>query len=355
MADRVCCVFCDRVVRENQHAVECSKCCSWVHKGCSGLTDREFDKVHALSRKTGSHGWECMSCKKSEVKRASLGYARGSNSADSDSTMGRGTPGNAQQSKNKLPSNGALSTTENQVKDEISNLSKKTNVTNRDIFALVTKMLNLLVEQRNDIHRILENMRVSHQHKIDNLEKEVAELRENLQRQDKINRDPIHVAGEITDEMYSENLYREIQDRAVRAKNVIVHGVPESQSQDTKERISHDCAQITEILNQINVSNQEFKAVRLGKPQNRTRPLKVIFDDEKTVSCCLRNRRQLLKDSDIKIKADLTVKQREQIKKAYLELEERKKYGEKDLSVRFIKGMPRVITKNMKSGSKNVQ
>ena len=53
MADVVCPV-CDREIKSNQHALECSVCVSWIHKGCSGISRTDFNKMCPTSKKNGN-------------------------------------------------------------------------------------------------------------------------------------------------------------------------------------------------------------------------------------------------------------------------------------------------------------
>lgn len=348
------CTVCDRTVKSNQHAIECSKCCAWVHKGCSGLPNTQFDKICAISKKSGSHNWECFLCHKVEVKRASLsaGDNRKPNKWGSQVVNSNTEPAQGTDSESDVTPTTASgpeftkSSTEMEVKNQISNLAKKPNTSNKDVVGLLSNMLGLLMEQKNDMRLLFEELRVNHLTRINKLENEMVELRKTIERLD--NSIEANTNGtsktDAVNEVSSESLFNEFHDRAQRAKNIIIHEIPESNSQDTRVRINHDLEQVAEILGKLDVSTRDFKAIRLGRPGNKIRPLKVLFNNENVASSCLKNRR-LLRDS-IRLNADLTIMQRDQIRKAYAELDQRKQKGEKNLNVKFIKGIPKVVTGN---------
>ncbi|CAG9821972.1 unnamed protein product [Phaedon cochleariae] len=120
----------------------------------------------------------------------------------------------------------------------------------------------------------------------------------------------------------SEALYMEVQDRAHRSKNIIIYDVQESQSEEYSVRISFDKQQCQKVLDSLNVQTEEFKVIRLGRPSNKPRPLKVFFLYNNIALACLKNKRKLLsQQSPIRLSADLTPAQREYVEKLYQELE----------------------------------
>lgn len=69
--------------------------------------------------------------------------------------------------------------------------------------------------------------------------------------------------------------------------NLILYGVPESNSSDPPQRIVHDrlsCCSILESLGDIIPTNSKF--IRLGKIRNdkSARPLKIIFENKDTAA-----------------------------------------------------------------------
>lgn len=128
---------------------------------------------------------------------------------------------------------------------------------------------------------------------------------------------------------------------------MILYNVPESAADDSKLRIEHDKERISAVFSKIQINCPSFKAFRLGRSSNRgPRPLKVALFDASLASLCLRNRKYL--DDDVKIRSDLTLLQREQLKKAHVELTARS-VDEPNLHIQYIKGIPKVVQQRSRS------
>lgn len=99
------------------------------------------------------------------------------------------------------------------------------------------------------------------------------------------------------------------------------------------------------------------KALRMGKPnQNSTRPrpLKVIFTSPSDALAVLRNKKHLPPEyGHISIYDDKTIRQQEYFKKQKAILEQRKKNGETNLIIRFVKGIPVIDQKPSSNPPKN--
>lgn len=159
-----------------------------------------------------------------------------------------------------------------------------------------------------------------------------------------------------SEELSSEpnKFFAEIADRNQRAKNIIIHNLPESSSVNPEERIQHDKTQAAQVLSRLEIDPElNFKIIRIGKKVNEARPAKLIFPNSVVVSQCMKNKRKLLGTS-FRIAADRTPLQRKQIKDIYNELNRRKENGEPDLIIRYLKGEP-FITRAKKNVSKNEQ
>lgn len=352
MADRCICCVCDRTIKSNQHAVECSRCCFWVHKGCSGLTATEFDEVCTVFRESKSHNWACKSCSKSDVKRVSLGIGNDSQSDSQSSTtqayLTRSHNGKSIGPEYVKPSNGSAATPENEIKTTISSLLKKNQTSNKDIILLISKMLDLLMENNNNLQSVLGEIGNTQKQRIEKLEYEISELKKTVHNLEQ--KEPLNVEG--TDRYEKKNsinendtkIFSELQDRNNRSKNILMYNVPESSHNDTHLRIESDKAQVQDVLTKLNVSTDDFKVIRLGKRKlesNKPRPLKVIFTNTNTARQCLYSKKKL-NDSNISVNADLTHLQREKIKKLREEYNDRLEQGEKDIIIKYIQGEPQI-------------
>lgn len=346
------CRVCDRNIRSNQHAVECAGCCGWIHKGCTGLSGSEFDKVCAIFKKTGSHNWNCKSCDKSEVKRVSMGARNSDTGRDRSMTSKTHIPTTTDKRHSagdspEIRPDATLSTPMDIhfVKDQISTLLRKNNASIKDVVLMFSHVVSVLLDQKSDIKVVLDEFRHGSNERIDRLEAEVSELRSNILKLQnggiKGNSMPVyHAQKSITDE---HDVLTEMQDRCIRARNVIVYHIEESKSQVSAERIDHDRAQFVSVWEAMALDNiPDFKVFRIGRPGQKPRPIKIVFPSESHVKECLRNKRRLI-DNNINIKPDLTPTQRDTMKRLYNDINSRKEKGETDLVIRYKNGNPYVI------------
>ncbi|KAL3268810.1 hypothetical protein HHI36_007906 [Cryptolaemus montrouzieri] len=75
-----------------------------------------------------------------------------------------------------------------------------------------------------------------------------------------------------------DDVISEINDRSLRARNVILLDVTESELSNLNERIAHDTNEITKLLAPAGVSPDDvMKVVRIGEKGNKSRPTKVAY------------------------------------------------------------------------------
>ena len=94
---------------------------------------------------------------------------------------------------------------------------------------------------------------------------------------------------------------------------------------------------------------------RIGKVQtNFTRPLKLTLKSASHVKWILKNREKIM-PSGVACASDKTLRQQEYYKSLKDQLDARQKDGEKDLKIKYVKGVPRIVTNksNENSDSKN--
>ena len=116
---------------------------------------------------------------------------------------------------------------------------------------------------------------------------------------------------------------REIEDQKIRALNLIVFNLPESEDVSSSIRKDQDLKRFNELCSTIKVQEPDIKLLfRLGNPTpKRNRPLKIIFNNKKQRKDILDNASKI-KNIPAKnclsmciIAKDLTVQQRDQNKK----------------------------------------
>lgn len=143
-----------------------------------------------------------------------------------------------------------------------------------------------------------------------------------------------------------DEIFTEIEERNFRAKNIIVIGVPEPQNDTVTGRQDYDKTEIMQITGLVyNGCPQPTGIFRLGKyKSDKTRAIKVCFSSEDTTKNILRNRNKIDKEH-IKIFSDQTPYQRQYLQNLKEELQQRTSNGESGLYIKYIKGIPKIITK----------
>jgi hypothetical protein len=159
----------------------------------------------------------------------------------------------------------------------------------------------------------------------------------------------------IDRENYILNAVNEMEERRDRAKNIIIMNVPESISKNQEQKLKHDNNEVTNIISAFDgINTEKINVLRLGKEvAGRTRPIKVSLGSANEAKLIIQNNR-LLKDG-LRIKADLTFAQREQMRSLWSEVEERRTEGEDNLTVKFFNGVPKITKKPKKFAAESIQ
>ncbi|CAB3246280.1 unnamed protein product [Arctia plantaginis] len=136
-----------------------------------------------------------------------------------------------------------------------------------------------------------------------------------------------------------EEMVNELQERKLRSKNIIIHGIVESTIKLAAERQEYDKKETSKITKQIFADcPQSEKTFRLGKYKpGHTRAVKVCFNSSDIPKIILRNKNN--HDlANIKIYADQTLIQRKYLQTLIDELHKRNSNGEINLRIKYIKG-----------------
>lgn len=146
-----------------------------------------------------------------------------------------------------------------------------------------------------------------------------------------------------TNTMNSESLFYEIQDRITRSRNIMIYQKEESTSSNLDDRIQHDKAIVQNICSEVDLVSDNFKVIRIGqwKKDVNNRPMKVIFSDA-GFAMEIMKRKSYLFSKGFRISADQTPMQRNQFNKLRDELKQRIDAGEKDISIRYFRGVPKI-------------
>lgn len=184
--------------------------------------------------------------------------------------------------------------------------------------------------------------------KVNDLENQIQDIQTNKQNLISAGvQDNLNITANMETPIISTILH-EVEQRTIRAKNLMIYNVKESALKNIKDRIEEDKNLITESLGKTGLNTTDIlKIIRVGKKtDNKIRPIKVILRDSSLASQALKNKNKLL-PTDPKIGPDQTIMQRDQLKKVKEELTKRQQKGEKNLIIKFISGTPKIIQKNV--------
>ncbi|KAL4091345.1 hypothetical protein QTP88_026047 [Uroleucon formosanum] len=205
-----------------------------------------------------------------------------------------------------------------------TSLSKRTNNTysNDDLMKAILEIQNshltqfqelrgCLTSLKNEISE-LKNENIALRHESSAISAQVAQLKSKL--------------AVTSDSEVSSKLLREISERNSSEYNVIIYGLPESNSPSINQRISDDCAELSRALSPIQIDlPTDFKLIRLVRSGSSVRV-------------------------GLRIIRDKTSLERELLRTAHIELENRNKSGESNLVISYVKDVPTVTKSRSKNG-----
>lgn len=142
----------------------------------------------------------------------------------------------------------------------------------------------------------------------------------------------------------TEAIISEISERQSKAKNLIIFNATETSASSS----SNDSTLVSEILSSIGANIAPTIITRLGKFSNKPRPLKIVLPSTSDVFSILKLKnklRDIPKFSLIRISSDRTLIQRNYFKNIVCQLDERRNAGERDLVLKYLRGVP-TISKN---------
>ena len=150
-----------------------------------------------------------------------------------------------------------------------------------------------------------------------------------------------------------EETISELQERSKRGKNIILVGIPEIKNPNSTIRRDNDKDEAMKLIKTIYEDCPNPATVlRLGKYNpNKDRSLKVCFEKKETAKYILKNKRKHKSDK-IRIYADQTQCQQQHMKKLQDELLSRQKNGEKDLIIKYVNDVPKIVKNNPKNSTR---
>lgn len=217
-----------------------------------------------------------------------------------------------------------------QVKDDMKTIKAVTETYSQQFTQINTELENIKTNNKNTSE------------KIRGIEEEIQKIK-NQQHSDKSGQTNFNPLPPPSPFVNHENLILELKDRCDREKNIVVAGVTEKNDKSFRERQNHDSEEITKMLVLLNENcPRPIKTLRLGKyTPGKNRPIKVTFTSNDTPKLLLRNKAKL--PENIQIYSDQTPTQQRYLKSLKEELKRRLETGEKDLIIRYLRGVPRII------------
>jgi len=237
-----------------------------------------------------------------------------------------------------------------------TSMSKRTNNTysNDGLMKAILDMQNSQSVQFQELHGCLTS-----------LKKEISELKnENMALRHESSALSARVAqleskpAVTSDSEVSSKLLREIFERNSSEYNVVIYDLSESNSPTINQRISDDCDELSSALSPIQIDLPiDFKLVHLGNNKARKpRPKKIICTSKENAAQFISKFRQAVRSGTsiqdgLRIIRDKTSLERELLRTAHIDLENRNKSGESNLVISYAKGVPTVTKSHSKNGA----
>ena len=167
--------------------------------------------------------------------------------------------------------------------------------------------------------------------RLDLHDNELKSLRDRVAKLENVNPGTISVTDK-------EDLLSEIENRHTRASNIIVFNLPKAVKGKT------DLESLNKVFGEIKDFPCAISAGRITpKPRdNRPLPLKVSFASKSDALMVLRNKDKLIKYK-LTVKNDITPQQQNYLKSLQSELDLRIENGEKNLTIKYKKGIPKIV------------
>lgn len=145
----------------------------------------------------------------------------------------------------------------------------------------------------------------------------------------------------------STDIISELIDRQNRMKNTLLFNLPESSDSNNQ---SQDINIVQDVLKYLDLKTSPTQIFRLGKlssDSTKPRPLKLCFSNQQDVFDIFSSQHKLKSNSswkDIRFSSDRTKQQQAHMSELRQELLRRRTEGESDLIIKYIKGIPKIIS-----------
>lgn len=153
-----------------------------------------------------------------------------------------------------------------------------------------------------------------------------------------------------TNPFVMEEIIQEISNRERRKTNIVIYNIPENGT-TKKDQITSDTLVVAEIFAEMDIPVDVIEPMRLGKYDpsrgEHKRPIKVALPDVDSVRKSVKSARRLRDVERFKnyiISMDKTPFQSKLYRLAAQDLDSRIRAGERDLRIKYLNGIPKVVS-----------
>lgn len=223
----------------------------------------------------------------------------------------------------------------NQIKEQISDIRNEIKTIKQ-----TTENFSQQLKHSNTEIANIKAKSLATEDKIKNIETEIAQIKNEQHTKCSVLKSPVEC---------HENLILELKDRCDREKNIVIVGISEINDKNWKSRQQHDNQEVIKLITMLfEDCPKPIKSQRLGKYiQNKNRPIKVYFENSETAKRLLKNRTKL--PENVQIFSDQTPKQKQYLESLKDQLNRRAQDGEENLTIKYVKGTPTIVTANQKN------
>lgn len=308
------CSMCSQNIRENAPSIQCTKCRMWIHAKCTNMSKSEFtDTAKKIMKKELL--WACESCK----KEVSVIFSDNEQEEDDE--------------EDSVPTGKIEQLFEKHYKRITTCFEAKFNKFKEEIANNVADIRKEVNDMKKEVSKVSKhNTKLTSEYSL--LDKKLTD-----------------VEGKINQlSTPTENIITEMNERRRRESNVIALNVKESNKKDGKDRLVDDRNQLSAALPPEIIPNlSNYRIRRLGRPvAGRTRPMLITTPNAAEAMTILKTKSEHAMDgeSGIIFKSDLTPAQTSYLKELREELNALHEKGEKDKTIRYINGIPRIVKSN---------
>lgn len=341
------CATCGLLSESDADRIDCVRCRQSYHHKCASLGTTEI-----LFIKESGSSWSC--CKERRVLRSNSASSVGPKSRNANdsapSVEDSITPGQFNDLlslvKNIAIDISSIKTTQEDIRSELA----RVNATLSDHSQILNEHSTAIADCRQDLKLNssaisgclgdIKNLRESHEA----ISQSVTSLQSRLDSGDLI---MASTASASTTPTASE----ETIERLRRSHNVILSAVPESSDEEVVVRRIIDS--ILPSSSQTILSMSRLNASKRTSTRTSARPrlLKVTFSNIITPKILLRNKAALLTSEfrNISLRDDKTPHELQLLEALRGELKERQAAGERDLTIKYVKGSPKIVQSHSKN------